>query len=131
MDLPALKEARSNWDKGVAHHLPPCQLEQSLPCPPLLIHWLTLYLQYLQGLSFFFFFSFSGAKELGNAVASAGEGAFMYTSKDPIVTESKLDCFSQLSPLLFWSLLFLMPSFNPEQKLLSGLIYNPDLLTRP
>ena len=58
MDLPALKEARSNWDKGVAHHLPPCQLEQSLPCPPLLIHWLTLYLQYLQGLSFFFFFIF-------------------------------------------------------------------------
>lgn len=65
------------------------------------------------------------------AVASAGEGAFMYTSKDPIVTESKLGCFSQLSPLLFWSPLFLMPSFNPEQKLLSGLIYNPDLLTRP
>lgn len=37
------------------------------------------------------------------ALASEGEGAFMYISKDPIVTESKLGCFSQLSPLLFWA----------------------------
>ncbi|KAK1332782.1 hypothetical protein QTO34_006313 [Cnephaeus nilssonii] len=36
---------------------------------------------------------FSGGKELGNvATASAGEGAFMCTSKDPVVTESKLGC---------------------------------------
>ena len=39
--------------------------QRSLPCPPLLIHWLTPYLQYLQGLSIFFFFLFFWCKGAG------------------------------------------------------------------
>lgn len=62
--------------------------------------------------------------------AQRGEGAFMCTSKDPVVTESKLGC---LPTYLHYSLVyaFQMPSFISEQKLLSGLIYNPDLLMGP
>lgn len=62
------------------------------------------------------------------ALASAGEGAFMCTSKDPIVTASKLGCVPVISTTLLVST-SQMPSFHQEQKLLSGLIYNPDLLT--
>lgn len=51
----------------------------------------------------------------------------MWTSKGPIVTEFKWAAFPNY---LHYSLVSTSqtPSFNPEQKLLSGLIYNPDLL---
>lgn len=92
----------------------------------LIVNWLAHYLQHLQDHGLY-----SGGKELGNvALASVGEGAFMCTSKDPIVTESNWAASPVISTTLLVSALQ-MPSFNPEQKLLSGLIYNPDLLTGP
>lgn len=54
------------------------------------------------------------------ALASEGEGALLCPSKDPIVTETKRGCLPpSVTPIALLVSTFQMPSFNPEQKLLS------------
>lgn len=85
MDLPALKLRKQGLTgQGVAHLLPPCQLEQSLPCPLPADSLAHPHLQYLQGLSFFFFFLVQRSWEM--LWASAGEGPLCIPAKT-IVTE--------------------------------------------